>query len=558
MCAAVCVGGVPVGDNLPRPASASTHSAENQKYVWAHTGLVVGTSSRFYTAVHKDHAHSQSAPSLELNHPQIRLSVRSPQFINAQWSYLISRPHHADLLIEPDRSCSQNTFVECAVRESMRLSLALQSADQFILPPPSEHRDTNGHPPNQPYPVWTITILGDNDFYSQPRQNDAPLRPFNRLNTSLQEVHKTGLGSSAAMVTSLCSAILIHFTPSLDPRSPGTKLLLHNLSQYVHSLAQGKVGSGFDVSAAIYGTHVYRRFSPSCLDGLLGSSADQLTPDQLRLALDPKANRSWVDPSTAPAMERFCIPKCTTLILADVDAGSHTPSMVGQVLKWKNGEESAAADQLWKALSVQNEQLKLAFEKLEQRAGSDESHYVSEVLKLSTDPTFSLQTDASPVTDTDDVRKLFIKVSSITKRIRQLMKKMGTQSHVPIEPDGQTDLLDQCEKRPGVIGSGVPGAGGYDAIWILMLTPPGHPGEECPAEEKTVPGSGTGDVKGLQEFLEAWPGSSVRVLSPASWVVGGGASSTADPAAGGSDDGIKILDSVKIMDCLKSQRDLFP
>jgi phosphomevalonate kinase len=53
--------------------------------------------------------------------------------------------------------------------------------------------------------------------------------------------------------------------------------LLHNLSQYVHSLAQGKVGSGFDVSAAIYGTHVYRRFSPSCLDGLLGSSADQVS-----------------------------------------------------------------------------------------------------------------------------------------------------------------------------------------------------------------------------------------------------------------------------------------
>jgi hypothetical protein len=91
-----------------------------------------------------------------------------------------------------------------------------------------------------------------------------------------------------------------------------------------------------------------------------------------------------------------------------------------------------------------------------------------------------------------------------------------------------------------------------------MLTPPGHPGEECPAEEKAVPGSGTGDVKGLQEFLVAWPGSSVRPLSPASWVVGGVASSTADPAAGGSDDGIKILDSVKMVDCLKSQRDLFP
>lgn len=36
-----------------------------------------------------------------------------------------------------------------------------------------------------------------------------------------------------------------------------------------HCAAQGKIGSGFDVSAAIFGTHVYSRFSPSLLDKAL-------------------------------------------------------------------------------------------------------------------------------------------------------------------------------------------------------------------------------------------------------------------------------------------------
>ena len=32
---------------------------------------------------------------------------------------------------------------------------------------------------------------------------------------------------------------------------------------------------------------------------------------------------------------KFSLPPEFTLILADVDAGSHTPSMVGKVLKWR-------------------------------------------------------------------------------------------------------------------------------------------------------------------------------------------------------------------------------
>ena len=52
---------------------------------------------------------------------------------------------------------------------------------------------------------------------------------------------------------------------------------MHNLAQYCHCYAQGKVGSGFDVSAAVYGSQRYRRFSPSVLDALLATATVNAT-----------------------------------------------------------------------------------------------------------------------------------------------------------------------------------------------------------------------------------------------------------------------------------------
>lgn len=112
-------------------------------------------------------------------------------------------------------------------------------------------------------------------------QDAAPIA-FAPLGCTIRNVHKTGLGSSAAMVTSLASALLLHWTgASSDPApasaassrlpapEPAILDLMHNLAQYVHSLAQGKVGSGFDVSAAVYGSQTYQRFAVECLGDLL-------------------------------------------------------------------------------------------------------------------------------------------------------------------------------------------------------------------------------------------------------------------------------------------------
>ncbi len=153
-----------------------------------------------------------------------------------------------------------------------------------------------------------ITIVGDNDFYSQRAQviqqclyqdfeltppgirqlvarnlpptlkSLAQLPPFLPTGVRLPEVHKTGLGSSAALITSLVSALLIrlHVIPpdsfdtqgGLESASNGRRLA-HNVAQYVHCLAQGKVGSGFDVSSAVFGSQLYTRFDPQVIQPLM-------------------------------------------------------------------------------------------------------------------------------------------------------------------------------------------------------------------------------------------------------------------------------------------------
>lgn len=109
--------------------------------------------------------------------------------------------------------------------------------------------------------------------YHQSTSTTPPLKEppaFAHLNTSISKVHKTGLGSSAAMVTSLVAAVILHLSGS-DRKELDSKTLdlYHNVAQYAHSRAQGKVGSGFDVSSAIFGSQVYYRFSTNCLQRLL-------------------------------------------------------------------------------------------------------------------------------------------------------------------------------------------------------------------------------------------------------------------------------------------------
>lgn len=47
---------------------------------------------------------------------------------------------------------------------------------------------------------------------------------------------------------------------------------------------------------------------------------------------------------------------------------------------------------------------------------------------------------------------------------------MGREAGVEIEPPSQTILADKTETLQGVLCAGVPGAGGHDAIFAIVLS----------------------------------------------------------------------------------------
>ncbi|KAI4145522.1 MAG: hypothetical protein LQ340_006248 [Diploschistes diacapsis] len=280
-----------------------------------------------------------------------------------------------------------------------------------------------------------VTILADSDYYSRSEYCtkcvENPNSPFLNFNVRLADAHKTGLGSSAALVTALASAILkehfFHIGEDIPIRE--FKKIVHNLSQISHCAAQGNVGSGFDIAAAVFGSCVYRRFSPSILEkvGELGSCG--FSAHLRSIVDDQKVNPIWdvgIQESAAT------IPQGLRLVMCDVNCGTETPSMVKKVIAWKK-QFPECAYSLWQTIQQGTDRL------------------ISELQRLCLQPTESL----------DNLRDIILEIRSLTR-------EMSARANVPIEPDVQSSLIDACSSIEGIVGGVVPGAGGYDAIVLIV------------------------------------------------------------------------------------------
>lgn len=200
----------------------------------------------------------------------------------------------------------------------------------------------------------TISIIADDDYYSQSSNRPTSTSRFSDFGVRLQDAHKTGLGSSAALVTAFTGAILSHYLPKskFDISSKEGSTRLHNLAQAAHCAAQGKVGSGFDVAAAVYGTCVYRRFSPAILNSL-GEVGSPGFAKRVINVVEEKEDGVW-DTEVVKGAAR--IPDGMTLIMCDVDCGSQTVGMVKKVLEWRK-QDVDGSKKLWDTLQAENENL---------------------------------------------------------------------------------------------------------------------------------------------------------------------------------------------------------
>lgn len=277
-------------------------------------------------------------------------------------------------------------------------------------------------------------------------------------------VAKTGLGSSATLTTSLVAALLRFFgvVDLRDSKSAEELRLVHNLAQLVHCRAQGKVGSGFDVASAVYGTQVYQRFSPAPFAALLeertlGTDEQATFARQLVAAVLDRRRDLWDQ-----VVQPFRLPRGLTLLLGDVCGGSNSPAMARSVLDWRKAN-ATEAEALWTQLATTNRRLLSALQQLHHLEDADADVFAEAMAAMATQPFATQPLDGSVAAALGEARAAVLEA-------RRCMRVMGQAAGVEIEPTAQTELCDATMALPGVVAAAVPGAGGNDAIFALVVT----------------------------------------------------------------------------------------
>lgn len=229
------------------------------------------------------------------------------------------------------------------------------------------------------------------------------------------KVVKSGLGSSAAVTVAAVGAILRAF--EVDPKENDA---LHKLSQIAHSIATGRVGSGFDIAAATYGSILYTRYSSNILDSLPGDYSN----DDLCVMVKKRWDYS---------IEEFSLPEQFRLLFANFGESMITTKALGSMSDFKL-KDPGTYKNLIKGINDENARAIDALRKINK---GDEGAL-------------------------DSFRESF-------DNGRELTKRLGILSGVDIEPDDCTKLIEESRKN-GAFVSKLPGAGGKDAIAALSLS----------------------------------------------------------------------------------------
>ncbi|KAJ1297927.1 hypothetical protein BS78_01G415800 [Paspalum vaginatum] len=437
-------------------------------------GLVLSTTARFYAVVHP-------------------LRVELPADLWA-WAW-------TDVKVSSPQLSREATYKLSLKKSTLQLTSARESANPFVEQAiqfsvaAAEATLTDKERKDALYKLLlqglSITILGCNDFYSYRKQIEAcglpltpevllSLPPFSSITFNSEvangtttgekckpEVAKTGLGSSAAMTTSVVAALL-HYLGAVNLPCPGQSSsdsaigrdldLVHAIAQSAHCVAQGKIGSGFDVSAAVYGSQRYIRFSPEIL-----SSAQVTSVIGLADVVSDIVTRRWDHEQT-----QFSLPPLMTLLLGEPGTGgSSTPSMVGSVKRWQKSDPEKSKD-TWSKLGTAN----LALEnqlRILKRLSEDHWEAYESVVQSCSHLAYGKWTEVATSQHQELIVRSLLATRDACLEIRLRMREMGVAAGVPIEPDSQTQLLDATMNLEGVLLAGVPGAGGFDAVFSVTL-----------------------------------------------------------------------------------------
>ena len=263
------------------------------------------------------------------------------------------------------------------------------------------------------------------------------------------------------------------------------------------------MGSGFDISSAVYGSQIYTRFSKSVIRELLeeveaanitnANNQKQGSGDGPCLSLTESSSQKLLSivndtqnqwDSTATPVT---LPPGLELLMADVCGGSESPSMATKILNWKKNHRQTGFmdDYYWKDLKRCNRKIcsllqnELASQSIRDGLRRDRARIIANrTAEQWKKPMPSSSWDVA--TKLYDLRMTFLECRQNLKGMGKAAGKAArgtngdtaTGGEVPVEPDEQTALANATMKLPGVVAAGVPVAGGYDSLCVIYVKGP--------------------------------------------------------------------------------------
>lgn len=200
--------------------------------------------------------------------------------------------------------------------------------------------------------------------------------------------------------------------------------LIHLLSQITNTIAQNKIGSGFDISTAVYGTQIFMKFP----EKLITESILRYFNDSEELIIKEFFNVFQEFQLYERNLRVFSV-KNHKLFMMDFTLGSDTRILVAKVKEFLKGSHEF----IQKFYEVSREMTEKLIEFLDK----------SEI----------------------NVKE----IKEMNLNYRKILKKLGLLSNVAIEPDVITVIINFfIEFEPNFIYFICPGAGGYDAACCLL------------------------------------------------------------------------------------------
>lgn len=402
--------------------------------------LVLEPQYKSYVVALSARMHAVVSTADPLEQAKTFITISSSQFNNDHWSYILERKNGSQPI---EKEGKRNPFIEMVL------------VNVFSYFEPSSPLDIH------------IEIFSDAGYHSQSGSimKKNAFKSFAYHAHSITEVPKTGLGSSAGLVTVLTTALVSVFKPSLDVSRNEDLKMIHNLSQVAHCQAQGKVGSGFDVAAATFGSIIYQRFAPELISNLPDqiSGCDKTYQLKLKTLVD---NTDWKITS-----DRVRLPNRFRLIMGDVNSGSETTKLVASVKSWYRSHFPHSL-RVYEEIDASNAEFIEGLSVLNKLSATAPEYYNEMLDSLN-------QGKKTEIGKFPELAKIRNAVDQIRKNYRLITR----ESQADIEPPVQTALLDECVKLKGVLTGVIPGAGGYDAISLITTDEANLP---CQTENKEM------------------------------------------------------------------------